>query len=213
MEEKSLDDKINDAIQSLLSKQFLYNNDEEFETCCMDIADLIVGIDARLTREDAIIISEQLKNRAKNTPNAELFENVYEGFIFANDVEYNNLRHITHYGQDKDERNDCENDTSEGIARKKISLERKMSYAMERLESTEFLYNNRGEFEACCSDIREFIVGIDVRLTRKEAITISKILKMNARYKEHARLFNRVYKDFKRLSDEEYNNYRKELFQ
>lgn len=69
---------------------------EEFENKCMDVIEMIVGIDIRQDRQGAIKVAEKMLEKAKaKTTNKYLisiYERVIKEFKIATDAEYEMLR-------------------------------------------------------------------------------------------------------------------------
>lgn len=83
--------------KSLLRKNYIYGNKEEFENYCMDIIEMIVKTSKLITRQDAIAISANLKACAQEKGGGyrdklKIFERVEHEFQIATDKEFELLK-------------------------------------------------------------------------------------------------------------------------
>lgn len=66
----------------------------EFEQKCMDIIEVIVSIDKKNTREDAIRIAKKMRDKliAKTNDSLSIYECVVKEFELATDEEFDSLK-------------------------------------------------------------------------------------------------------------------------
>lgn len=67
---------------------------DEFEQKCMDIIEVIVSIDKKNTREDAIRIAKKMRDKliAKTNDSLSIYERVVKEFELATDEEFDSLK-------------------------------------------------------------------------------------------------------------------------
>lgn len=67
---------------------------DEFEQKCMDIIEVIVSIDKKNTREDAIRIAKKMRDKliAKTNDSLSIYECVVKEFELATDEEFDSLK-------------------------------------------------------------------------------------------------------------------------
>lgn len=67
---------------------------DEFEQKCMDIIEIIVSIDKKNTREDAIRIAKKMRDKLidKTNDSLSIYERVVKEFELATDEEFDSLK-------------------------------------------------------------------------------------------------------------------------